>query len=166
VTLDTYRVGAVDELRTHADIARAPLDVVYSAADADGIRARFAERDVWLVDTPGRSQANRRDREATAFLLAALGPTEVHLVLPATWPPHLVGAVLRENAGYGVTHLLTTKVDEAPDEAAVFQEAVRRGLPMRWTTGGQDVPLDLGSASDPLDASRLTNVAIPVGGVA
>lgn len=163
VTLDTYRVGAVEELRTHAAIARVPCEVVYGGGDVDGIRARFYERDVWLIDTPGRSPSNRRDREAIAFLLAALRPTEVHLVLPATWPPHLVGGLLRDSAGFGVTHLLATKVDEAPDEASVFQEAARRGLPMRWTTAGQSVPLDLGSASDALEASRLTNVGSAAG---
>lgn len=155
ISLDTYRVGGAAQLRTYASIARLPIEVAYGAGDLAGIRERLSDRDVWLVDTPGRSPRHRQDRAESASLLASLAPTEVHLVLPASLSPPLAAAQVRDARRLGVTHLLATKLDEAPDESGLFDLALAHGFPMRWTTDGQDVPFDLGSAAEPLDAGRL-----------
>jgi flagellar biosynthesis protein FlhF len=155
LSLDTFRVGAVEQLATYAAIARLPLEIAYRPQDLAAARRRLADRDVILVDTPGRSPRQRRDRESLEVLLDGLRPGEVHLAIPAGTPLHLAAAAADEAAPYRVTHLLATKIDEAPDDAAVFNLAVRRSLPMRWVTTGQDVPFDLGSAAESLAAARL-----------
>jgi flagellar biosynthesis protein FlhF len=161
IGLDTYRVGAIEQLQTYATIAGLPLEVVYEIEELEAARERLAHCDVLLVDTPGRSPRNRNDRESIDELLEALSPAEVHLVVPAALPPHLVRTLLRPGKGPGVTHLLVTKIDEAPDETASFELAVELGLPMRWTTDGQDVPFDLASADPQLAAARLSGAARP-----
>jgi flagellar biosynthesis protein FlhF len=164
LSLDTFRVGAVEQLATYAAIARLPLEVVYRLQDLPAARRRLGDRDLLLVDTPGRSPRQRRDREALDALLATIRPTEVHLAIAAGTPTHLAGAAADEAEPYGVTHYLATKIDEAPDDAAVFDLAVRRGVPMRWVATGQDVPFDLGSAAEGLAAARLSAGVLVEGG--
>ncbi len=154
IGLDTFRIGAIEQLRTYAAIARIPCEIAYGGDDLDQARARLADRDVILVDTPGRSAGHRLDREFAQQLVQRLEPREVHLVIPAGTAPHLARAMIRESRQAGITHLLVTKFDEAPDESGVLDLSVELGLPVRWTTEGQDVPFDLASADDRIAASR------------
>lgn len=154
--LDTYRIGAVEQLKTYADIAKLPFAVAYGVDDLGPARARLDGCDVILVDTAGRSPRQRHDREFTAELLARLEPKEVHLTVPAGMAPHLAKGLIREAKGLAVTHLLVTKTDEAPGESGIFELSVEIGFPIRWATDGQEVPFDLGSAGDGLDAIRIS----------
>lgn len=154
--LDTFRVGAIEQLRTYAEIGGFPCAFAYGVDDLPEARAALAGCDVILVDTPGRSPRQRLDRESAMELLERLGPSEVHLVVPAAMPSHLVRAALKEQQRAGVTHLLVTKIDEAPDEDAAYEVAVSSRLPVRWYTDGQDMPFDIGSAEAALNAVRVS----------
>jgi flagellar biosynthesis protein FlhF len=155
IGLDTFRIGAVEQLRTYARIAQLPCHIGYLEEDMVQARSVLADCDVWLVDTPGRSPRHRFDRDQADRLLEAIGPHEVHLVLPAVTPEHVACAALAEPRPVAITHLAITKVDEAPDEAALFELAVDRELPIRWITDGQEVPFDLSGADESLAAARL-----------
>lgn len=156
--LDTYRIGAVEQLRTYAEIARLPFAVSYGIDDLEQARARLDGCDVILIDTAGRSPRQRHDREFTAELLSRLAAREVHLTVPAGMSPHLAKGLIREARPLGVTHLLVTKVDEAPGESGIFELAVEIGYPVRWITDGQETPIDLGSAQESLDRIRLSRL--------
>ncbi|MGE0443393.1 MAG: hypothetical protein AB7L66_08875 [Gemmatimonadales bacterium] len=156
LSLDTYRIGAIEQLRTYAEIARLPMQVAYGQEDLARARTALVGCDVILVDTPGRSPRQRLDREFTAELLRGLEPREIHLVLPAGMARHLAKNAARDHANLRPTHLLVTKCDEAPDEAGVFETAADLGLPVRWQTDGQEVPFDLQSAEPALTAVRLS----------
>ncbi len=155
IGLDTYRIGAREQLRTYAQIARLPCAIVHGEEDLAEARQVAAPADVWLIDTPGRSPRHRFDRDHADRLLEALGPNEVHLALPAACPEHVARAVIAEPRSAKITHLLVTKSDETPDESGLFEIAVDARLPIRWVTDGQDVPLDLTSAEEALAAVRL-----------
>jgi flagellar biosynthesis protein FlhF len=154
--LDTFRIGGIDQLKTYAEIARLPFEVAYSPEDLARARGKFADCDVILVDTPGRSPRQRNDRESAGGLLEALAPQEVHLVIPAGTAPRLARMMVREVRTPRVTHLLITKCDEAPDENGIFDLGIDQALPIRWTTDGQDVPFDLASADEAMQASRVS----------
>ena len=154
--LDTFRIGAIDQLRTYAEIARLPFDVAYSTEDLDRVRRTLAACEVILVDTAGRSPRQRTDRQSASELLGLLAPQEVHLVVPAGTSPRLAQVMIREARTPRVTHLLVTKCDEAPDEHGVFELAVDHALPIRWTTDGQDVPFDLAPADEATLAVRIS----------
>ena len=170
ITLDTFRAGAVAQLETYASVAGVPIEVAYDARDAAGALARLADRDVIIVDTPGRAArapnggAPNGDGAADGAdwraLLDALAPDEVHLVLPATMR-HDVARHVRdtleapekpsENGAaawtHGFpTHLLLTKLDEVPGETGVAELASLVDLPVRWVCDGQEIPADLAAA--------------------
>jgi flagellar biosynthesis protein FlhF len=147
ITLDTYRVGAVEQLETYAEIAGLPMEVVYEATDVPAAMRRLSRCDLIIVDAPGRSPAavehNAQWREA----LALLAPDEVHLVIPATMRADVAVAVrdtiLPDDSTLRVTHALLTKLDEVPGEVGVAELAHRLDLPARWVTDGQEIPGDL-----------------------
>lgn len=142
LALDTYRVAALEQLQTYADIMDAPVEVAYHAGDVEPAMEALADCDVVLVDSPGRSPIHQSFRQWRVSLDRAR-PDEVHLVLPATIAP-TVGRAHRD--GYrscGLSHLIVTKLDEMPEAAGVIELADQVGLPVRWTADGQDVPGNL-----------------------
>lgn len=147
LSLDTYRAGALEQLQAYADVAGLPLEVVHDQRDLDQARARLADCDVILVDTPGRSPRAAAFDRAWRQLLARLQPDETHLVVPATMRLELVAAAREAFGQRDVTHLLVTKCDEVPDDAGLADAALNGALPMRWITDGQEVPSDLHPAA-------------------
>ncbi len=142
LALDTYRVAALEQIQTYADIMDAPLEVAYHAGDVGPAMQVLGKCDVVIVDAPGRSPIHQSFRQWRVALDRAR-PDEVHLVLPATIAPS-VGRAHRDGyRGCGLSHLLVTKLDEMPEAAGVIDLAESVGLPVRWSTDGQDVPGDL-----------------------
>ena len=144
--LDTYRIGAVEQLRTYAGIAGLPMEVVYETAELAGALRRLADRDVVLVDTAGRGPAGRGDTTATQLALHRLRPAELHVVLPAGLQPSLAARAIEGYRARGASHFIATKLDEYPEDMGVFSLATEAGLRVRWYADGQDVPGDLRAA--------------------
>jgi flagellar biosynthesis protein FlhF len=151
--LDTYRVGAVDQIRTYAEIADLPLEVVYDSTDLASALRRLSDRDLILVDTPGRGPRLHADTQQVRQWLSQLSPAETHLVLPAGLQPELARRTVEAHRAHGITHLLATKLDEAPDDWSLFDLAAEFRLPMRWMADGQEVPRDLKAAAPRLLAA-------------
>jgi len=155
--LDTYRIGAVEQLETYAELAAMPCEVAYDFADLPRALARLVECDVILVDTPGRGPRQSEDLATIRQWLTRLSPDEIHLVLPASMMPQVMRRTIASYSTFRVTHMLATKLDECPLDSRVFDVVARQGQSMRWYTDGQEVPADLHSATDRIDraVSRL-----------
>ena len=147
ITIDTYRVGGMEQLSTYAELASVPFEVVYDASDVPAAMKRLASCDVIIIDTPGRSPASAELTERWRALLDTIAPDETHLVLPASLRPDLaleVGRAYRSTRAHrGATHLLLSKLDEVPRETGIADLAASLDMPARWITDGQDVPADL-----------------------
>lgn len=147
LTIDTYRVGGMEQLATYAELASVPFDVVYDVSEVNDAFARLRDCDVIIVDTPGRSPGAADVTDRWRTLLDALKPDEVHLVLPATMRGDLAlnaeRAYRTSGAHMGATHVLLSKLDEVPAERGVTDLAMSMALPTRWITDGQDVPANL-----------------------
>ncbi|MBU6366886.1 MAG: hypothetical protein KJT01_11805 [Gemmatimonadetes bacterium] len=151
LTIDTYRVGGMEQLATYADLAAIPFEVAYDQREVPAAMQRLAATcDVILVDTPGRSPASAALTERWRTLLDAVRPDEVHLVLPATLrhdlAHHFVEQYRPARGHCGASHLLLTKLDEVPEASGVTELALAVGLPTRWVGDGQEVPADLKAA--------------------
>ena len=142
LTLDTFRAAGIEQLGIFAEIAGIPLEIAYTAEDVDGAIDRLGDRDVVIIDTPGRGTGDRTRTELRA-LLAAASPNEVHLVLPAGLRSDVAMAARDAHRWCGVTHLLLTQVDEVPGRSGISELRHQLGLPVRWTASGQEVPSDL-----------------------
>ena len=154
LNLDTYRVGAAEQIAQLAALSDVPIASAHGLPDLGEARQALRECEIVLVDCPGRGPQLHRDRKVVADMLDALKPAERHLVISAGTHPTLVRRTIERYAGHRVTHLLATKVDEMPDDWAIFDAAAELGLPMRWLADGQMIPQDLRSAAARLAAAR------------
>jgi len=140
VTSDTYRIAAVEQLRTYAEIIGLPLKVAITPGEMRAAVAGFADCDVVLIDTAGRSQTDTRRLDELGEFLDAGGPDERHLVLSSTISQTVMADAAERFAVIGPDRLIVTKLDEAVCHGPVLNTADRVGLPFSYVTTGQEVP--------------------------
>ncbi|MEO1007069.1 MAG: flagellar biosynthesis protein FlhF [Planctomycetota bacterium] len=140
ITTDTFRIAAVEQLRTYAGIISVPLRVVMSPAEMASACRSFASCDLVLIDTAGRSPRDGQRLDELAAHLEAADPHETHLVLSATSG----AATLRDGArGFAIAEpnrVILTKLDEAASLGSALSALHGLGLPVSYVTTGQEVP--------------------------
>ncbi len=151
VTADTYRIAAVEQLRTYAQILALPLEVAMQPEDLTAACERLSNCDVVLIDTAGRSQNDKSRLAELGQFLQAGAADEVHLVMSATSSER---TLLREAAAFGalgVDRIVLTKLDEAAGFGTLLSVTRKLGMRISFVTTGQEVPKDL----EPACAHRL-----------
>jgi flagellar biosynthesis protein FlhF len=143
ITVDTYRIAAVEQLRTYADIIDLPMEVVATPRQMREAALRMADLDLVLMDTAGRSPRDEIKIQELRALLAEGEPDEVHLVLSATASSRQLVSTARQFHEVGTTALLMTKLDEATGIGHVLTLLRDSHLPMSYLTDGQNVPDDI-----------------------
>lgn len=143
LTIDTFRVGALEQIQMYADVAGLPLEVVYTVDEVPRALSRLRDREVIIIDTPGRGPRASEAEFEWRSMLTAIAPDEVHLILQSTVRFDVADFVRDSYLPARVTHVLFTKLDELPVEATIVGLASRLGLRSRWLTDGQVVPADL-----------------------
>lgn len=148
ITSDTYRIAAVDQLKTYATILNAPLEVVSSPLDLTKAMDRLAHCDIILMDTAGRNYRNQMHvSELNAFLQMA-EPSETYLVLSMTMKYADMRAIVDNFAKYKLDKVLFTKLDETDSYGPIFNLLREFPFKLSYVTDGQNVPDDL-SVLDP-----------------
>ena len=147
ITIDTYRIAAVDQLRTYAEIIELPLHTVLTPEEMH--RAIYAMRDMdfVLIDTVGRSQNDRLRLNRLRSFLTAADADEVHLVVAATANRRCASNVLTQFCPLGANRIIVTKLDEAEAYGMVLNVAEACKLPLSYVSAGQEVPDDLDRAN-------------------
>jgi len=150
ITVDTYRIAAVEQLRTYAEIIDLPMEVVSTPREMRDAVAKMSDLDLVLIDTAGRSpQDDIRLRELNAVIHEG-EPDEVHLVLSVVAGATSLARAVETFRHVGITSLLLTKLDEAPTLGGLWP-ILNTGIPMSYMTDGQNVPDDIA----PIDADQL-----------
>ncbi|MDY7107390.1 MAG: flagellar biosynthesis protein FlhF [Planctomycetota bacterium] len=140
VTADTYRIAAVDQLRTYANIIGLPLQVALTPGEMHRAMHALSACDVVLIDTAGRSQNDAGRLDELEQFLAAADPHEVHLVLSSTAGEKVL---LREAEAFsvlGVDKVVLTKLDEAVSFGMLVSAVHQIGKKLSFLTTGQEVP--------------------------
>lgn len=161
ITSDTYRIAAVEQLRTYAGIIGLPIKVVMSPEEMSSAVADFANMDVIIVDTAGRSQHDARRLDDLKSFIAAAGPDETHLVLASTVGETVMRRTAERFLPLGPDRCILTKLDEAVCTGQIAGLTGRIGLPLSFVTVGQEVPDDI----EPARADRLARAALDGPGV-
>ena len=144
ITADTYRIAAVDQLKTYAEIIGVPLEVVFSAEDMATARAKLEGKDCILIDTAGRSPKNEQQITELQDYLITAEPTDIALVLSATMSYKAVKDCLLRFGPCNYNQLIFTKLDEADSGFGTIYNAIRDvNLPLTYLTNGQNVPDDI-----------------------
>lgn len=143
ISTDTYRIAAVEQLRTFAEIADIPLEVVYTPDEMKRALRKFAYSDQVYIDTTGRSPyASGRIRELQEMVEAAQ-PSETHLALSLATRDEDQLDVLERYRPLRYNRLLFTKIDETCCPGSLLNIAFHAELPVSYVTNGQGVPNDL-----------------------
>ncbi|CAM3891586.1 flagellar biosynthesis protein FlhF [Cohnella lubricantis] len=145
ITADTYRIAAVDQLRTYADILNIPLEVVFSSSELTRAYNKLEERDLIFMDTAGRNYRNELFVSEVNSLLAPGQQAESMLVLSLTHKYDDMRQVAEQFAKYGVRRLLFTKLDETDSVGCILNLAREFGFEITYITCGQTVPDDIRS---------------------
>ncbi|WP_444684186.1 flagellar biosynthesis protein FlhF [Alkalicoccus luteus] len=153
ITADTYRIAAVEQLKTYAELLEIPVGVAYSAEDIQRFRNQFSDYDHVFIDTAGRNYRNTHYVNQLQDILGDDSDSERHLVLSATSKLEDMEAVVSQFAHAQPDSLILTKFDETVTAGAAISIACSAGIPVSVMTTGQNVPDDLLSA----DRDRLTD---------
>jgi flagellar biosynthesis protein FlhF len=140
VTTDTYRIAAVDQLRTYAEIIGLPLKVAMSPAEMGPVCEGLRECDVVLIDTAGRSQKDAGRLEELRAFIEAARPDQTHLVLSSTSSESVLVEAAQRFAQVSPDRVIFTKLDEAVNFGVLVTVARRVSLRLSYITTGQEVP--------------------------
>ncbi len=156
ITCDTYRIAAVEQLRTYAAIIGLPLKIVASPAEVESACRSMDSCEVVMVDTAGRSQHDGGRIEELRKVLDGVRPHETHLVLSAAAAEPVMAKAADRFGVLRPDRLLFTKLDEAVHFGAILNTAGRTGLRIGYITTGQEVPDHI----EPADSHRLARAVL------
>lgn len=156
VTVDTYRIAAVEQLRTYAEIIDLPMRVVVTPDELRTALDEFSEMDLVLIDTAGRSPRDEVKLQELKSLFGDARVDEIHLVMSMTASLKSMTSTVRSFRGAGATSLLLTKLDEAESLGDILSLCSEFELPISYLTTGQNVPDDI----EPSEASRLARLIL------
>ncbi|CUH96105.1 hypothetical protein P22_2193 [Propionispora sp. 2/2-37] len=143
ITADTYRISAVEQLKTYADIIGVPLDIVYTPDELKGAMYRHQDKDLLFVDTAGRSPKNQYQLAELQALLETDPYIETHLVLSMTTKYKDALDIVRKFSCCSPQKFLFTKVDETSNIGTMLNLLYQFPVALSYVTTGQNVPDDI-----------------------
>jgi len=147
VTIDHYRIGAMEQLKAYADIMKVPFETVSEPEEMAAVVKRHADKGLMLIDTAGCSPKDDISmQELKSFFPHELN-IEKHMVLSATTRHKDLQTIVRRFAAVEPQSLIFTKLDESDDNGCLFNIPYWSGLPISFLANGQKVPEDLISPS-------------------
>ena len=143
ITIDTYRIAAVEQLKVYGEIMRLPVEVVLTPEQLKQAIARHSDKELILIDTAGRSP---RDSycidELTSFLPDELNIAK-HLVLAAGSRENELLSTIERFGTLGINNTIFTKIDECATLGILLNVQLQNSYPLSYVTNGQRVPEDL-----------------------
>ncbi|RPK30304.1 flagellar biosynthesis protein FlhF [Paenibacillus xylanexedens] len=143
ITSDTYRISAVEQLRTYASILNVPLEVVQSPGDTQRAISRLENCDLIFMDTAGRNYRNELLVSELQSLLSPVENSETFLVMSMTSKSADMVQITEHFSKYGLDKVIFTKMDETGSCGPLFNLLHRFPLKLAYVANGQNVPDDL-----------------------
>lgn len=147
ITIDTYRIGAVEQLKTYSEIMNIPFKVVYSIKEMDDALEELKDCDSIFIDTTGRSAKNTMQISELRAYINKIPNKVVHLVVSSTIKSKDIKVILQ---GYGVIDfdsIIVTKLDETSNYEVLIDTLIDGNKPISYMTLGQSVPDDIKKVS-------------------
>ena len=143
ISIDTYRIGAVDQLQTYASILDIPLIVAQSKVELNHARDQFRHHDIVLVDTTGKNFLHKQHVQDISKLFSERDNTYFFLVLSATGKDDDLKQTILHFRSINVHSLIFTKVDETINHGSIVNQLLRFPFPVSYLGTGQRVPEDI-----------------------
>ena len=160
VTADTYRIAAVEQLKTYAEILGMPVDVIYSVSEIKEAINRYHNKDIILIDTAGRSYRDKSQFDELRLLVEASGADEIFLVLSTTTGMRNCKEIISSYNFLKDYKLIFTKLDETPSVGIILNVKRWTNRNLSYVTTGQSVPDDIEVANiDKITKNLLGSIA-------
>jgi flagellar biosynthesis protein FlhF len=143
ITIDSFRIAAVEQLRTYARIINVPLEVAMAPGELRAAVQRLRDRELILIDTAGRSQTDRAQLSALKGFLSEAKPHEVHLVLAGNCSQDVLLDTVERYRDLKPNRVIFTKLDEAIGFGAILTCLCQAEARLSYLTTGQNVPDDI-----------------------
>jgi flagellar biosynthetic protein FlhF len=143
ITVDTYRIGAIDQLARYGELLGVPTYVARDRSSLLDALTHTRDKDLVIIDTAGRSPSDIQGMKLQSELLRSCPEVMLHLVVAASTEPR---QLKRLEARYQTTapeRLIVTKLDESEGNATLMNIAAKISMPLSCVTNGQRVPEDL-----------------------
>jgi flagellar biosynthesis protein FlhF len=148
ITSDTYRISAVEQLKTYSEIIGVPLSIIYSPAEIMNAVNNYDDKDIILLDTAGRSHKDQYQLTELKSLLKSSLDFETYLVLSATTKFSDCIEIIKSYSFLDDFKLLFTKLDETSTLGILLNIAYITKKPIAYLTTGQSVPDDIEIANN------------------
>ncbi|PQO26764.1 flagellar biosynthesis protein FlhF [Blastopirellula marina] len=140
VTVDTYRIAAVDQLQTYAEIMDLPMKIVSTPMEVRGAINELSDCEQIFIDTAGRSPRDEVQVQQLRSLIKAASPDETYLVLSAPSSSKNLAEAVAKFTTVGPSSWVLTKIDEVGSLGNTLSFLQDPQLPLAYVTNGQDVP--------------------------
>lgn len=147
LSLDTYRIGAAEQLRSYAAILGVGFRIIETVTALAQSIEEYGPKDLILIDTPGLASADMECAAEFAQFLETRTDIDTHLVLPASMKPADVARMVDTHSVFQPKRLLFTRLDETACHGAILTEAARTGKPLSFFANGQRIPEDIEEAT-------------------
>ncbi|MGL5868046.1 flagellar biosynthesis protein FlhF [Clostridium chrysemydis] len=147
ITVDTYRIGAVEQLKTYAEIMNIPFKVVINTKDMEEAIEEMKDLDVVLIDSTGRSSKNVMQISELRALIDKTNADNINLVISATTKNKDIKAIVDGYNTLSYDKIIVTKLDETSSYGSIYNISKRANKPIRFLTIGQNVPDDIKDVS-------------------
>jgi len=142
VTMDIFRVGAVEQLKTYTKIMGIPLEVASTPKELERAVERHADCDLILVDTAGRSHKDTEKLDEMKVFLEGI-QSDIYLCLSATTKDRELEEILKRFSIFEVSKVVFTKLDECESFGCIVNLLLKANLQIAYFTTGQRVPEDI-----------------------
>lgn len=154
ITTDTYRVGAIEQLKTYAGLLQAPVEIVYSAQDYEQALKKLSHLDLVFIDTAGRNYKEVKYVDDLQRLISFNEEIASYLVLSITAKQKDMEKIIEQFSKIPIEKLIFTKIDETNSIGTMINLMIKYNKGVAYYTNGQEVPEDIEEAS----VERLLNL--------
>ena len=147
ITVDTYRIGAVEQLKTYAEIMNIPFKVVITMKEMSEAVKSMEDCDVVLIDTTGRSSKNSMQISELRAFIEKAEPDYISLVISSITKNRDINIILEGYKELNYNDIIITKLDETSVYGSLYNIERMSNKPIRFITTGQNVPDDIKNPS-------------------
>lgn len=158
ITVDTYRIGAVDQLKTYADIMDIPFKVVFSIKDMETAVESMKDCDIVLVDTTGRSSKNKMQISELRAFIEKTNSKDIHLVMSCTTKNSDIKSIVEGYRVLNYNNVIITKLDETTTYGSILNILKATKKSLSYISVGQNVPDDIKNLKEEEVVNIITGV--------
>ncbi|MFC4404562.1 flagellar biosynthesis protein FlhF [Gracilibacillus xinjiangensis] len=152
ITTDTYRIAAIEQLKTYSKILDVPIEIAYSLDDYNRAREKFVDYDIVLVDTAGRNFRDEKYVKELGNVINLHEDVDTYLVLSLTSRTRDMEDIYKQFQTVPLKQIIFTKKDETTVYGSAINMCLENNIGIAFITNGQDVP-------DDIDEATIDNIA-------